>query len=150
MFVPGQNQLLANLSLLLFLRIFRSFVFMILKRTFEECVSLFSYQRSFCFAVCLKQLWYNIKAVADKKNDRNLDNWTVKHMKTKILLHSFNFKRTVQWTKTVKGIDSQVVILNLDKHYIREFDPGSGWTLAACLTHASRAKRLRQNLRGKM
>ena len=44
MFVPGQNQLLANLSLLLFLRIFRSFVFMILKRTFEECVSLFSYQ----------------------------------------------------------------------------------------------------------
>ena len=29
-----------------FLRIFRSFVFMILKRTFEECVSLFSYQRS--------------------------------------------------------------------------------------------------------
>ena len=47
MFVPGQNQLLANLFLLLFLRIFRSFVFMILKRTFEECVSLFSYQRSF-------------------------------------------------------------------------------------------------------
>ena len=46
MFAPSQNQLLANLSLLLFLRIFRSFVFMILKRTFEECVSLFSYQRS--------------------------------------------------------------------------------------------------------
>ena len=45
-FAPGQNQLLANLSLLLFLRIFRSFVFMILIRTFEECVSLFSYQRS--------------------------------------------------------------------------------------------------------
>ena len=61
MFAPGQNQLLANLSLLLFLRIFRSFVFMILKRTFEECVSLFSYQRSFfCIAVCLKQLCYYI------------------------------------------------------------------------------------------
>ena len=60
MFAPGQNQLLANLSLLLFLRIFRSFVFMILKRTFEECVSLFSYQRSFCFAICLKQLCYYI------------------------------------------------------------------------------------------
>ena len=59
-FAPGQNQLLANLSLLLFLRIFRSFVFMILKRTFEECVSLFSYQRSFCIAVCLKQLCYYI------------------------------------------------------------------------------------------
>ena len=60
MFAPGQNQLLANLSLLLFLRIFRSFIFMILKRTFEECVSLFSYQRSFCIAVCLKQLCYYI------------------------------------------------------------------------------------------
>lgn len=61
MFAPGQNQLLANLSLLLFLRIFRSFVFMILKRTFEECVSLFSYQRSFFrIAVCLKQLCYYI------------------------------------------------------------------------------------------
>ena len=53
-FAPGQNQLLANLSLLLFLRIFRSFVFMILKRTFEECVSLFSYQRSVLHC-CLSQ-----------------------------------------------------------------------------------------------
>ena len=28
-----------------------------------------------------------------------------------------------------------------------EFDPGSGWTLAACLTHASRAKRFWGSLR---
>ena len=28
-----------------------------------------------------------------------------------------------------------------------EFDPGSGWTLAACLTHASRTKHLGTNLR---
>ena len=27
-------------------------------------------------------------------------------------------------------------------HFIWEFDPGSGWTLAACLTHASRTKHL--------
>ena len=33
---------------------------MISKRTFEECVSLFSYQRSFSLAVCLKQLYYYI------------------------------------------------------------------------------------------
>ena len=26
-----------------------------------------------------------------------------------------------------------------DKHFIGEFDPGSGRTLAACLIHASRA-----------
>ena len=28
--------------------------------------------------------------------------------------------------------------------FLWEFDPGSGWTLAACLTHASRTKHLRQ------
>ena len=27
-------------------------------------------------------------------------------------------------------------------NFFREFDPGSGWTLAACLTHASRTKHL--------
>ena len=42
--------------------------------------------------------------------------------------------------KTVKGKDSQVSYLDRIKHFIREFDPGSGWTLAACLTHASRTK----------
>ena len=60
MFAPGQNQLLANLSLLLFFKDLSIVRFLILKRTFEECVSLFSYQRSFCFAVCLKQLCYYI------------------------------------------------------------------------------------------
>ena len=29
----------------------------------------------------------------------------------------------------------------------REFDPGSGWTLAACLTHASRTKHWRTEIR---
>ena len=60
MFAPGQNQLLANLSLLLFFKDLSIVRFYDLKRTFEECVSLFSYQRSFCFAVCLKQLCYYI------------------------------------------------------------------------------------------
>ena len=32
--------------------------------------------------------------------------------------------------------------MNLDQHWTWEFDPGSGWTLAACLTHASRTKLL--------
>ena len=60
MFAPGQNQLLANLSLLLFFKDLSIVRFYDLKRTFEECVSLFSYQRSFCIAVCLKQLCYYI------------------------------------------------------------------------------------------
>ena len=46
MFAPGQNQLLANLSLLLFFKDLSIVRFYDLKRTFEECVSLFSYQRS--------------------------------------------------------------------------------------------------------
>ena len=29
-----------------------------------------------------------------------------------------------------------------ESNFIREFDPGSGWTLAACLTHASRARKV--------
>ena len=31
------------------------------------------------------------------------------------------------------------------RNLFREFDPGSGWTLAACLTHASRTKRCNRN-----
>ena len=46
MFAPGQNQLLANLSLLLFFKDLSIVRFYDFKRTFEECVSLFSYQRS--------------------------------------------------------------------------------------------------------
>ena len=45
-FAPGQNQLLANLSLLLFFKDLSIVRFYDFKRTFEECVSLFSYQRS--------------------------------------------------------------------------------------------------------
>ena len=33
-------------------------------------------------------------------------------------------------------------------HFIREFDPGSGWTLAACLTHASRTRNFKWDFGG--
>ena len=49
----------------------------------------------------------------------------------------FTFLRTVWKTKTVKR-EIASCYLEWIKHLIREFDPGSGWTLAACLTHASR------------
>ena len=39
-----------------------------------------------------------------------------------------------------KGSQSNLVRI---KTFIWEFDPGSGWTLAACLTHASRTETLR-------
>ena len=37
------------------------------------------------------------------------------------------------------GLKSQLFLV-LGQHLLWEFDPGSGWTLAACLTHASRTK----------
>ena len=77
---------------------------------------------------------------------------------------SFIFKE-LTFKNSKKGMNSQVVILTWIKprqmdiwlgerakficasawnsqhtHFIREFDPGSGWTLAACLTHASRTR----------
>ena len=44
--------------------------------------------------------------------------------------------------KNSRGKDkkSQQTILKPWSNFIREFDPGSGWTLAACLTHASRTR----------
>ena len=55
MFAPGQNQLLANLSLLLFLRIFRSFVFMISKKNF----------RGMCFTVQLSKIGFALPFVSN-------------------------------------------------------------------------------------
>ena len=73
----------------------------------------------------------------------DIDNWTI----TWILENSNeNIQRTVSYKKqpkiTVNGsLDQQV--LTTDTNFLTwEFDPGSGWTLAACLTHASRTKHL--------
>ena len=47
------------------------------------------------------------------------------------------FKKLNAQTKTVMPVENWQ-----DKHHLTwEFDPGSGWTLAACLTHASRTSR---------
>ena len=58
----------------------------------------------------------------------------------------FTFLRTVWKTKTVKR-EIASCYLEWIKHFIREFDPGSGWTLAACLTHASRTGNISLRLR---
>ena len=36
---------------------------------------------------------------------------------------------------------------DLKRYFFREFDPGSGRTLAACLTHASRTERIVRSFR---
>ena len=51
----------------------------------------------------------------------------------------FTFLRTVWKTKTVKR-EIASCYFEWIKHLIREFDPGSGWTLATGLTHASRGE----------
>ena len=49
-----------------------------------------------------------------------------------------NQARIKIWPFRKKGLDTN----------IREFDPGSGWTLAACITHSSRTEMIGMNLRG--
>ena len=59
------------------------------------------------------------------------------------------WKANVFWTesKEVSGTCTRTVtgratskVLRTFRHLTWEFDPGSGWTLAACLTHASRTE----------
>ena len=61
MFVPGQNQLLANLSLLLFFKDLSIVRFYDFKKNFRGmCFTVQLSKIVFCFAVCLKQLCYYI------------------------------------------------------------------------------------------
>ena len=78
----------------------------------------------------------------------NLDNWTMKQpwnfQKT---AKAEKFQRTCERSHTLKTVrknkcDSKTKsqCLSGQTNLIWEFDPGSGWTLAACLTHASRTE----------
>ena len=60
-----------------------------------------------------------------------------------------HIQRTIERSfKTVKGIYKLVSLCwTWNKHIFWEFDPGSGWTLAACLTHASRTENCYWDLR---
>lgn len=61
MFAPGQNQLLANLSLLLFFKDLSIVRFYDFKKNFRGmCFTVQLSKIVFCFAVCLKQLCYYI------------------------------------------------------------------------------------------
>ena len=61
MFAPGQNQLLANLSLLLFFKDLSIVRFYDFKKNFRGmCFTVQLSKIGFCIAVCLKQLYYYI------------------------------------------------------------------------------------------
>ena len=61
MFAPGQNQLLANLSLLLFFKDLSIVRFYDFKKNFRGmCFTVQLSKIGFCIAVCLKQFYYYI------------------------------------------------------------------------------------------
>ena len=96
------------------------------------------------------KVWYNIKVVARKCDQqklyrvRYLENWTM-HYKYK---RPLKFKRASE--KTIKNTNKSVSnwqdrykqIYLCIYNFTKEFDPGSGRTLAARLTHASRTEKM--------
>ena len=109
----------------------------------------------YCFEISwLKKLWKKfltnekhfdrINKLSQESKTKNIDNWTVRNLE-----RFWESIRTLQWKlKTFKTVNSDSIWMNeLAKFNLTEinfltweFDPGSGWTLAACLTHASRTK----------
>ena len=87
----------------------------------------------------------------------NLDNWTVnKPWKIQWELFSshesgcellWNFKEPLKTVNSDLRNEQQARCSGKIKFLTWEFDPGSGWTLAACLTHASRTKRFNGSFR---
>ena len=96
------------------------------------------------------KVWYNIKVAARKCDQqklyrvRYLENWTM-HYKYK---RPLKFKRASE--KTIKNTNKSVSnwqdrykqIYLCIYNFTKEFDPGSGRTLAARLTHASRTEKM--------
>ena len=72
--------------------------------------------------------------------------WILKHSIRK-LLKLVSSKLTGFKTRVFRDLAScasNLAWVSERNTFLWEFDPGSGWTLAACLTHASRTKHLRQ------
>ena len=68
--------------------------------------------------------------------------WILKHSIRKLLkLVSLRLTRqTWCFEKASGGYEVTLKCFWEAEHILWEFDPGSGWTLAACLTHASRTR----------
>ena len=80
--------------------------------------------------------------------------WMEANPTYEVLLMHKCIRKTISYvTRTLRVLDSKTEMPAIAKFCYRkakektltwEFDPGSGWTLAACLTHASRTKMLRR------
>ena len=96
-------------------------------------------------------MWYNQKVAAKKRWRMILENWTtrdsMKHSKCEISRQFWKRKYTLKKVKSNQARNwfyapsPELKIL-----WFREFDPGSGLTLAACITHSSRT--VKKTLRG--
>ena len=94
-----------------------------------------------------KKRWDKINELSEKQTQQTLitKQWNTYDSRKFLYIY---LKNGLNKPKAVKTRDSQTVVLSKwIKHFIREFDPGSGWTLAACLTHASRTGNLLLKLR---
>ena len=92
-----------------------------------------------------KHRWYNKKAY--RPNAEAFDHWKLNNMKFRAL-KSADLVKTL-WKKKLKKVreakkqNSEEKILTaraVNIQFFREFDPGSGLTLAACITHSSRTE----------
>ena len=101
-----------------------------------------------------EQRFDKINKLSQESKTKNIDNWTVRNLE-----RFWESIRTLQWKlKTFKTVNSDSIWMNeLAKFNLTEinfltweFDPGSGWTLAACLTHASRTKHFYRFLRNEV
>ena len=92
--------------------------------------------------------WYNIQAVSEKSRTgkapwklNNNDNCVSEKKHSKTPKNSFEFIWTLIISKEPKTALRDVIRGNpVNIQFFREFDPGSGWTLAACITHSSRTE----------
>ena len=94
-----------------------------------------------------KCMWYITQAVSERGTAMYLENWTMKETayanKHQKRVLNRNEKVSV-YKRFFWELESESIRYNHGKPCLYtiywEFDPGSGWTLAACLTHASRTK----------
>ena len=94
-----------------------------------------------------KKRWDKINELSERQTQQTLitKQWNTYDSRKFLYIY---LKNGLNKPKAVKTRDSQTVVLSKRfKHFIREFDPGSGWTLAACLTHASRTGNFSLKLR---
>ena len=110
----------------------------ILKKNFKKSIDLFlsrwyimgTLKEKSSFLQGKKQNWKKVQFGLDKQ--------------VCIWYYICSLIEKAKWSlKTEQNVNSKLVrIIQFEKlFFFGEFDPGSGWTLAACLRHASRTKK---------